>query len=219
MRRALVVLGGCAPGAAFLRKMAAESDFLLCADSGLDAAIAADVRPDAVIGDFDSAKPESIAYMERENLPHIVYPAIKDDTDGEYALNLALEKGATEITLLGALGGRLDHALANLMMVVRAARHGAWAEIRAEGVRIVRVNGSYTLAGARGSTISLLPLGTARGVSIRGCYYLIDDYTLESDSSRGMSNVVTADEAVITVREGDLLLFHYSDIHGHGEST
>ena len=46
-----------------------------------------------------------------------------------------------------------------------------------------------------------------------------DDYTLESDSSRGMSNVVTADEAVITVREGDLLLFHYSDIHGHGESA
>ena len=102
---------------------------------------------------------------------------------------------------------------------VRAARRGVWAEIRAEGVRIVRVNGSYTLAGARGSTISLLPLGTARGVSIRGCYYLIDDYTLESDSSRGMSNVVTADEAVITVREGDLLLFHYSDIHGHGESA
>ena len=105
------------------------------------------------------------------------------------------------------------------MLVVRAARHGVWAEIRAEGVRIVRVNGSCTLAGARGSTISLLPLGTARGVSIRGCYYLIDDYTLESDSSRGMSNVVTADEAVITVREGDLLLFHYSDIHGHGESA
>ena len=72
---------------------------------------------------------------------------------------------------------------------------------------------------ARGSPFSLLPLGTARGVSIRGCYYLIDDYTLESDTSRGMSNVVTADEAVITVREGDLLLFHYSDIHGHGESA
>ena len=62
-------------------------------------------------------------------------------------------------------------------------------------------------------------LGVRAGVSIRGCYYLIDDYTLESDSSRGMSNVVTADEAVITVREGDLLLFHYSDIHGHGESA
>ena len=72
MRRALVVLGGCAPGAAFLRKMAAESDFLLCADSGLDAAIAAGVRPDAVIGDFDPPSPESIADMERENLPHIV---------------------------------------------------------------------------------------------------------------------------------------------------
>ena len=80
------------------------------------------------------------------------------------------------------------------------------------------VRGGYVRPVSAG-IYSLLPLGTARGVSIRGCYYLIDDYTLESDTSRGMSNVGTADEAVITVREGDLLLFHYSDIHGHGESA
>ena len=109
MRRALVVLGGCAPGAAFLRKMAAESDFLLCADSGLDAAIAADVRPDAVIGDFDSARPESIAYMERENLPHIVYPAIKDDTDGMACARYLLERRPEEVVFVGAGGGRIDH--------------------------------------------------------------------------------------------------------------
>ena len=121
--------------------------------------------------------------------------------------------------LLGALGGRLDHALANLMMVVRAARRGVWAEIRAEGVQIVRINESYTMTGAKGSTVSLLPLGEARGISVRGCYYTIEDFTLASDTSRGVSNVVTADEAVFTVREGDLMLFHYSDIHGHGESA
>ena len=62
-------------------------------------------------------------------------------------------------------------------------------------------------------------LGVKAGVSIKGCYYTIEDFTLESDTSRGMSNVVTADEAVISAREGDLMLFHYSDIHGHGEST
>ena len=213
--RALIVLGGDAPGVGLLKTCAAEADFSIAADRGLEAFDAAGIEPDMLIGDMDSVSPNVLARYE-SRLSADRLNCIKDDTDGEYALNLALEKGATEITLLGALGGRLDHALANLMMVVRAARHGAWAEIRSEGVCIVRVNGSYTLAG---STISLLPLGTARGVSIRGCYYLIDDYTLESDSSRGMSNVVTADEAVITVREGDLLLFHYSDIHGHGESA
>ena len=214
----VIVLGGDAPGVGLLKACAAEADFSIAADRGLEAFDAAGMEPDMLIGDMDSVSPQVLARYE-SRLSADRLNCIKDDTDGEYALNLALEKGATEITLLGALGGRLDHALANLMMVVRAARHGAWAEIRAEGVCIVRVNGSCTLAGARGSTISLLPLGTARGVSIRGCYYLIDDYTLESDSSRGMSNVVTADEAVITVREGDLLLFHYSDIHGHGESA
>ena len=81
MRRALVVLGGTAPSPAFLRRMAQESDFVLCADSGLDACLRAQLRPDAVIGDFDSASPAAVAYMEREALPHIVYPAIKDDTD------------------------------------------------------------------------------------------------------------------------------------------
>ena len=65
----------------------------------------------------------------------------------------------------------------------------------------------------------LVPLGEARGISDRGCYYTIEDFTLASDTSRGVSNVVTADEAVFTVREGDLMLFHYSDIHGHGESA
>lgn len=216
--KALIVLGGDAPGVELLKTCAREADFAIAADRGLEAFDAAGLEPDMLIGDMDSVSPEVLTHYE-SRLSEDRLNCIKNDTDGEYALNLAVSKGATEIVLLGALGGRLDHALANLMMIVRAARHGVWAEIRAEGVRIVRVNGSYTLTGAKGSTISLLPLGTARGVSIEGCYYTVEDFTLESDTSRGMSNVVTADKAVISVREGDLMLFHYSDIHGHGESA
>lgn len=216
--KVLIVLGGDAPGVELLKECVSEADFSIAADRGLEAFDAAELEPDLLIGDMDSVSPDVLARYE-SRLSEDRLNCIKNDTDCEYALNLAVEKGATEIILLGALGGRLDHALANLMMVVRAARHGVWAEIRAEGVRIVRINGSYTLTGAKGSTISLLPLGTARGVSIKGCYYTIEDFTLESDTSRGMSNVVTADEAVISAREGDLMLFHYSDIHGHGESA
>ena len=216
--KVLIVLGGDAPGVELLKSCVQEADFSIAADRGLEAFDAAGLEPDMLIGDMDSVSPDVLARYE-SRLSEDRLNCIKNDTDCEYAMNLAISKGATEIILLGALGGRLDHALANLMMIVRAARHGVWAEIRAEGVRIVRINGSYTLTGAKSGTISLLPLGTARGVTIRGCYYTIEDFTLENDTSRGMSNVVTEDEAVLTVCEGDLLLFHYSDIHGHGESA
>ena len=197
--KVLIVLGGDAPGVELLKACA-----------GLE--------PDMLVGDMESVSQNVLARYE-SRLSEDRLNCIKNDTDCEYALNLAISRGATEIVLLGALGGRLDHALANLMMVVCAARRGVWAEIRAEGVQIVRINESYTLMGAKGSTVSLLPLGEARGISVRGCYYTIEDFTLASDTSRGVSNVVTADEAVFTVREGDLMLFHYSDIHGHGESA
>ena len=217
-RKVLIVLGGDAPGVELLKVCADEADFSIAADRGLEAFDAAGLEPDMLVGDMDSVSQNVLARYE-SRLSEDRLNCIKNDTDCEYALNLAISRGATEIVLLGALGGRLDHALANLMMVVRAARRGVWAEIRAEGVQIVRINESYTLTGAKGSTVSLLPLGEARGISVRGCYYTIEDFTLASDTSRGVSNVVTADEAVFTVREGDLMLFHYSDIHGHGESA
>ncbi|MFR5796043.1 MAG: thiamine diphosphokinase [Christensenellales bacterium] len=158
--RAMIVLGGDAPGVGLLKACAAEADFSIAADRGLEAFDAAGIEPDMLIGDMDSVSPQVLARYE-SRLSADRLNCIKDDTDGEYALNLALEKGATEITLLGALGGRLDHALANLMMVVRAARHGAGRRFARRACASSRVNGSCTLAGARGSTISLLPLGTA----------------------------------------------------------
>ena len=144
---------------------------------------------------------------------------IKDDTDGVDALDVALKRGATDITFLGALGGRLDHAIANVMLLVRAHRQGAKARILSEDAEIWRVDGETVLRGMKGETISLLPLGEAEGVSIEGCFYPISDYTLTSDYPIGVSNVVTADEARVSVRKGDLILFRYQNIHGHGEKA
>ena len=111
--------------------------------------------------------------------------------------------------VLGALGGRLDHALANLMLLVRAACKGASAQILDGGVRIIRVDGAYTLEGAKGHTVSLLPLGAAHGVTLEGFFYPLEDHTLTCEHPLGVSNVVTADTASVSVREGDLILFHH----------
>lgn len=206
--RALIVLGGDAPGAALLESCMRDADLVIAADSGLAAFDATGLEPDLLIGDMDSVPPQVLAKYEGR-LPERRLNCIKDDTDGVDALDIAIEKGAEMITLLGALGGRLDHALANVMLLVRAHRKGAKAEILSESVRISRVDGYAALSGAKGDTVSLLPLGRAEGVTLRGFFYPLEGKTLESDHPLGISNVVTDDQAEVEAESGDLILFHY----------
>lgn len=209
MRRALVVLGGCAPGAAFLRKMAAESDFLLCADSGLDAAIAADVRPDAVIGDFDSARPESIAYMERENLPHIVYPAIKDDTDGMACARYLLERRPEEVVFVGAGGGRIDHWMANFQLLIYLEKNGIRARAEQEDMTAWAVHDRLTVRGTPGQLLSVLQMTEELQLSLSGLFYPLDHCDVEFGHPLGVSNVLTEPAAQIVVHKGWALVLHF----------
>ena len=96
-----------------------------------------------------------------------------------------------------------------IMLLVRAHEKGAYAEILDEHMRIVRIDGEIELTGAKGDTFSLLPLGRADGVTLEGCeYHSQEPLSFESGYPIGVSNVVTEDEAKITVESGDLLLFH-----------
>lgn len=206
---ALIVLGGDAPGPALLESCARQSDLTIAADKGLEAFAAAGLAPDLLLGDMDSVSEDTLAQgwdsTQTERLP-----CEKDDTDGGHALDAALARGASRITILGALGGRMDHALANLMLLMRAHEGGAFAEILDEHVRVARIEGEAVLHGAKGDTISLIPIGEARGVTLQGLYYHSDEELFfDFVHPLGISNVVTADEARITVKEGDLLLFHH----------
>lgn len=206
--RALIVLGGDAPGGALLERCMREADLVIAADSGLAAFDAAGLEPDLLVGDMDSVAPDVLAKYEGR-LPQRRLACIKDDTDGVDALDLAIARGAQRITLLGALGGRLDHALANVMLLVRAQRRGVRAQILTEDVRIERVDGTAVLRGARWDTVSLLPLGSAGGVTLEGFFYPLSDHMLTSDYPLGVSNVVTGETARVSVAHGDLILFHY----------
>ena len=207
--RALIVLGGDLPSPPLLRRCASEAELTIAADRGLEAFEAAGVLPDLLLGDMDSVSAGTLARREGSTEMERL-PCEKDDTDGGHAMEVALSRGATEITILGALGGRMDHALANLMLLMRAHEGGAFAQILDERVRIVRIDGEIALHGAKGDTISLIPIGTARGVTLSGCYYHAQEaLTFDFVHPLGVSNVVTKDEASITVREGDLLLFHH----------
>lgn len=203
----LIVLGGEAPGSALLESCASCADLTIAADRGLEAFDKAGLKPDLLLGDMDSVGEEVLLRMQ-ENTEIDRLPCIKDDTDGVHALDVAIARGARHITLLGALGGRMDHALANLMLLIRAARVGVKAQILSESMRIERVDGCMIVCGAKGDTVSLLPMGEAKGVTIKGFFYPLDNQDLDSAYPLGISNVITQDTARITVREGDLLLFH-----------
>lgn len=206
---ALIVLGGDAPGRALLESCMRQADLTIAADRGLEAFCNVGLMPDLLLGDMDSVDRGVLERMASHTQIERL-PCEKDDTDGVHALDAAIARGAQRITILGALGGRMDHAMANLMLLVRAYRHGVIAEILDEQVRIARVCGEAVLHGAKGDTVSLLPAGEVTGVTLEGFYYHASEpLSFDFSYPLGVSNVVTEDFARVTVQSGDLLLFHY----------
>jgi len=180
---------------------------LICADGGLRAARRLDLRPHIAVGDFDSASPALRGWAAGRGTRIITHPAQKDKTDGELALEVAAGLGVREVEFFGALGGRLDHELANVALLLRA---------RGIGIRMRIVHGETTafLAGRRtvlaagpGDIVSLLPLSRrVTGLTTSGLFYPLDRATLREGSTLGVSNVVTRSRPQVRLGSGDLLI-------------
>jgi len=201
----VVVAGGSvpAPGVGNALPRGAK---VVAADSGLDAALALGLEVTVAVGDFDSASPEAIAAAERSGVPIERHPAEKDATDLELALDRALAMDPRRIVVVAARGGRLDHDLANVLLLAAAQYADVEIDAIVGDARVHVVRGERTLAGAPGSTLTLLPLnGPAVGVTTDGLAYPLRGETLEPGTSRGVSNVFETDTARVTVDEGLLL--------------
>jgi thiamine pyrophosphokinase len=179
---------------------------IIAADGGTHHALAAGAIPDIIIGDLDSLSPEARTRAEAAGAQIIRFSPRKDETDLELALLHAAHSGATEITILSALGGRLDQTLANVLLL-------ALPELRGLDVRIVEgaqeaflIQGETTITGQPGDTVSLIPLGgDAEGVTTDGLEWPLDEDVLRFGPARGVSNVLTAPQAHVRVRRGTLL--------------
>ena len=208
--RAIIIAGGQAESQGWQRWVR-EGDWIIGADGGAARALSWGLRPDLVIGDMDSLPEAARAVLVSEGCRFIEHPRAKDETDLELALVHAVREGAKEITVLGALGGRLDHSLANILLLTLPSLAGVSVRI-AEGEQqalLARGGEVVDLEGARGDLVSLVPLGgDARGVTTRGLAWSLEEDTLRFGSSRGVSNEMTANKAGIQVGEGLLLIVH-----------
>lgn len=199
---------------AFAKSAVEAGALLICADGGGETALAWNLTPDLLVGDMDSISPASL-----ETLTHTpgvevrVVPVEKDETDLELALLTALERGAKEITILGGLGGRLDHTLGNIYLLAadQLVRAGAKARLLDEDEEVLVLHGSesLTLAGKPGDLLSLIPLTpVARGVRTTNLYYPLKSEPLYIGPTRGISNVFTGETATVAFEEGLLLVIH-----------
>ncbi len=198
-------------------------DTVACADSGLDAAYQLGLPVCYFMGDFDSVDP---ALLERyragkiqgsEKVQWMRYPTEKDHVDTQSVLEWILGQGASDIVILGATGGRLDHFLANLNLLVLPLKRGVPAAIVDPQNRIRLTDRKLVLRREElfGRYISLQPLTSqVTGVTLEGMRYPLSDYTLTIGTARAISNELREDssEAVISLREGILIVIESSEL-------
>ena len=198
MKRCLIF---CAAGFDTLLEPIREDDYVIAADGGFGHTEALGLRPDAVLGDFDS-----LGYTPAGAN---VFPVEKDDTDAMLAVRHGLSLGFREFLIYGGLDGpRLDHTFANVQTLEFLTEHGAYGYlIGKDYILTVVKDGSVRFSAGAEGTISVFCVGAdAQGVTERGLYYPLEDAVLTSSFPLGASNHFTGVEAEISVKEGSLLL-------------
>lgn len=208
MRAVVVAHGDVLPSD---RGVIGPKDYVVAADGGALALEQWKLLPHLVVGDMDSLGDAGVERFARLGVPVAKFPATKDESDLELAVAQAIAAGATEIVLLGALGGeRLDHETANLLLLADPSYDGVRLEARrgALRVRAVRGKGSLSLAGPVGGLVTLLPVnGSAEGVTTDGLRYALRGEELGFGRARGLSNEVVSLPAKVSLDKGTLLVF------------
>lgn len=223
-RKAIVLADGAVPDRATLDAAwpgwDAGTFLVVAADGGARHAPPLGLRVDRWVGDGDSIGDAELGALADAGVTVSRAPTAKDESDSELALAAAIDAGATEIVVLGALGGpRVDHALANVGLLAHPALEGraAWLyDERAARISLLvapqpgATRGSpvmRALTGRVGDLVSLVPVGeTAVGVSTRGLRYPLTAEPLLVGRTRGVSNVKVDDDAAVTLESGRLLV-------------
>lgn len=204
IKKRCVIIGGGDCSASFLKKnIDVNNDYIICADSGYDYAVTADLLPDLLIGDFDSIS------AVPNDLNIITLPVEKDVTDCVAAYNEGLKRGFKSFVLFGGTGGRFEHTFANISLMANASKSNIAFEIIDEK-HIFRsiTDSSIKISRKENQQISVFAYGgRAFGVIEKGFHYSLLDYTLDPfDGALGTSNDIIEDVGEISVRAGTLII-------------
>ncbi|MCD8196870.1 MAG: thiamine diphosphokinase [Lachnospiraceae bacterium] len=214
--KTLIISGGRIDVDFVLGVLEQPFDHIICADKGLAFCYKQEIRPTRIVGDFDSLQPEILEKYRHTDIELREFNPVKDATDTQITVELALELGSTDITIVGATGTRLDHVLGNIHTLYLPFEKGVSCRILDEYNRIRLISGDISLKREEqyGDFFSLIPFTEeVRGVTLQGVKYPLSDYdfTVRGSASRGISNEITEDVAQITIGEGIMILIESRD--------
>ena len=202
MEKLCVIFGA---GQAFSpRKRFSKDDLIIAADGGYATAINAGLSPDVVIGDFDSGE------MPTDTAAHVIkLNRDKDDTDMLAAVKLGLRRGYNTFVIYGGTGGRPDHTFANIATLAYLNAYNARGYLIDENsVATVITDGEIKLPKTAHGTVSVFAYGgAAEGVTLKNLSYELTDAELSPEYPIGVSNATTQKPAVISVKQGALLVY------------
>ena len=196
------------------------ADLVIAADGGAASLDRIGRMPDVLVGDLDSVDPGLVTRLAAAGTSVELHPVDKESSDAELAVEMAIGAGAVAVVVLGAMGGaRLDHELANLLLLADSALAGH--DVRAvrggTRVRAIHAGERLELDGSPGDFVTLLPLGgDGIGVTTEGLRWPLDGATLRMGRSRGLSNRVMASPASVRLTNGTLLVVETAS---EGESS
>ncbi|NPV86665.1 MAG: thiamine diphosphokinase [Anaerolineae bacterium] len=192
-----------------VRSMLCTDDFLVAVDGGLRHLVTLGLKPHLLIGDFDSVAPDALMHLESAGVMLKRHPVEKDETDLELALQYVVAEGYREVLIVAALGGRLDQILGNVFLLMSPSLEGCRVRLVDGHEEVFLIRACETIYGRAGDVVSLLPLqGVAEGVTTEGLQYPLRQETLHPARTRGISNVMLGERAVISLRKGLLLCVH-----------
>ncbi len=206
----VIFAGGSVRAGKAVDAVIAQADRIIAADGGAAAALRYGRVPAAVVGDFDSLD-DRVQQQLREQGSQFIQAAVeKNETDTELALQVAIEQGASVITLLGAIGGaRFDHTMANILLLAGFETIPIRIIDGPSSCWLLRGPGLTTISGHVGDLLSLLPLTLeASDIRTTGLYYPLHGETLYFGKPRGVSNVLTGESAGVSLERGMLLIIH-----------
>lgn len=208
LKRAVVFANGEYDQASASLASVTDDDFIVCVDGGVQHCLHSKLRPDLLLGDLDSLDEHSATAIEQLGTEKIQYPAEKDASDLELALEVLCKRAVAQVVVLGASGGRTDHHLFNWQLL--ASR--AWPfQLRVIDSTVdsylIEPTRPFDQTLAKGTTFSVIALaGPAAGVRVSGAQYPLIGARLNPGSTVGLSNIVTDSRLQVSVEEGIVML-------------
>lgn len=208
--KAIIIASGNIVKKEIFDEIYAKNDFIICADGGLNYLDDLNIMPDLIVGDFDSV---DLSLIEKyKNVKISKYPSEKNFTDTEIAIEEAIERGYKEITILSATGTRLDHTMANILLIERYIKEGIIIRIVDNNNYIQILNQNISINKKEGYFLSIIPITEhIDGIRIKGVKYPLEDVKVYRGSTLCISNEIMANTAEINIKNGVGLLFLSKD--------